>query len=413
MVMPDGHVQPCCYNGRDMGNIKTTDFGDIWNGAGYQDLRRKLLDGDTEGAGCAQCPLYTRSGWTTEQATQSRLGFVDGTPEQLANARLAREAIVAGETVIDARPVALALELSQACNFDCTFCFQEDKLLGIRGERVQSIVAQALPYARELILTGGDPFAYKENITLLNNITDEQARHVSLELYTNGALLDRHWPLLQRFDNVFMVVSVHSMDDTTYRRIMGAKDPVGRALGNIDRFVELGKSKPNWRLSLTNIVMRSTIGEVSALARFAIERNAAVSFVHMHGDYDENIYEHGPALTPDEAEIADREIGAAIALLEAAGPAQATAVTNLRYIEELLAARVKADAAAARSVATGTTAAAYLAQHSRAPVAVVKDVVAFGARVGAGAQRLPGAAALQRQVRDVWQRISRAISTSP
>ena len=334
MVMPDGHVQPCCYNGRDMGNVNRSSFAEIWNGTGYRDLRRHLLKGDYEGAGCGDCPLYARSGWTTEQATESRLGFAGGTPAQLANAALARQEIAAGMTEVQSRPAALALELSQACNFDCTFCFQEDKLLGIRGERVRSIVNECLPTVRELIMTGGDPFAYKENIEILKALTEEQARHVSTEFYTNGALLDRHWDLLERFDNVFMVVSLHSLVDETYRRIMGSKDPVERAIRNIDRFVATAPSKPNWRLSLTNIVMKSTLGEIQNLARFAIERNAAVSFVHMHGNYEENIYLQ-PDLIEDRGAL-EAEIAGAIDLLTAAGPQYATAVANLRYLRGML-----------------------------------------------------------------------------
>jgi molybdenum cofactor biosynthesis enzyme MoaA len=337
MVMPDGHVQPCCYNGRDMGNINQSDFEAIWNGGAYRELRASLLAGDYQGAGCGDCALYARSGWTPEQVTQSRLGFAHGTPQQLGNAQLAAREISEGRTCVESRPAALALELSQACNFDCTFCFQEDKLLGIRGDRVRSIVNECLPTVRELIMTGGDPFAYKENVEILRALSAEQAKHMSVEFYTNGALLDRHWDLIERFDNVFMVVSLHSLVNETYQRIMGSKDPVERALRNIDRFLATAKSKPNWRLSLTNIVMRSTLGEIKNLARFAIERNAAVSFVHMHGQYEENIYLR-PELIEDRRALRT-EITEAIALLESAGPQYASAVANLRFIEGMLFTR--------------------------------------------------------------------------
>jgi MoaA/NifB/PqqE/SkfB family radical SAM enzyme len=345
MVMPDGHVQPCCYNGRDLGNINSASFAEIWNGPGYQTLRAELLAGDLRKAGCADCPLYARSGWTTELAAQSRLGFAAGSAGQLANARLALDEMRRGETVVRSRPAALALELSQACNYECTFCFQTDKSLGIRGERVRSLVAECLPSVRELIMTGGDPFAIRENLEILRSLAPEQARHVSLEFYTNGALLDRHWDLLDRFDNVFMVVSLHSLADDTYRRIMGTKDSVVRVVANIDEFHRRSVSKPNWRLSLTNIVMRSTVGEIVELARFAIARRAAVNFVHMHGgDMDENIYER-PELIKDRDELAG-EIAGAIDLLEAAGPLYAPSVSNLRYIEGLLLPAARAAVAA-------------------------------------------------------------------
>ncbi len=336
MLYPDGHVQPCCYNGRDLGNVNETGFSEIWNGREYRRLREHLLRGEYDAAGCGDCPLYSRSGWTTREATASRLEFAAGSPAQLANARRALESMKAGETRLESNPVALALELSQACNFDCTFCFQHDKLLGIRGDRIRTLIAEYVPTARELIMTGGDPFAYKENIRILEALDDEAAKHVALEFYTNGALLDRHWELLERFDNIFMVVSLHSLVDQTYRRIMRSPDPVERVVRNIDRFVARAREKPGWRLSLTNIVMKSTVGEIDALAEFAVARGAAVNFVHMHGDYDENIYDK-PELIEDRDGLY-REIDRAIARLVAAGTFYQTGVNNLEFIRAKLAA---------------------------------------------------------------------------
>jgi MoaA/NifB/PqqE/SkfB family radical SAM enzyme len=333
MIMPDGHVRTCCYNDARLGNVNSQSFDAIWNGPGYRLLRERLLRGEYGKAGCGDCPMYSRSGWTTEQAAASLFTVGAGTPLQQDNARRGLEALRQNRGRTDASPVVLAVELSNRCNYDCVFCFQTDRSTTVELRAIPEVLAH-LDKVSRLVCTGGEPFAIKETLSLLRSITPEAARHLSVEFYTNGALLHKHWDLLRKFDNVFFVVSLHSLDSETYRRIMVSRTDVREVVANIDRVLELAGERPGWKLSLSNVVMKSTILEAPALARFAVSRSCEVGFYHMHGDNPENIFEKPELFVDRERGLA--ALREACAVLERAGPKYATARQNIQYCLEQL-----------------------------------------------------------------------------
>ena len=59
MVTVDGYVTPCCYVTQpwvySLGRIQDESFTTIWNGPRYQELRRKLREGDTADLPCQTC----------------------------------------------------------------------------------------------------------------------------------------------------------------------------------------------------------------------------------------------------------------------------------------------------------------------------------------------------------------------
>jgi len=59
MITADGYVTPCCYVTQpwvyNLGRIQDEPFTTIWNGPRYQDLRRKLREGDTIDLPCQTC----------------------------------------------------------------------------------------------------------------------------------------------------------------------------------------------------------------------------------------------------------------------------------------------------------------------------------------------------------------------
>ncbi len=58
----DGEVSPCCSPSRPIfGNAFQQDFFELWNGPGYQKLRRGLFTGDLEDY-CKRCPFLQKNG---------------------------------------------------------------------------------------------------------------------------------------------------------------------------------------------------------------------------------------------------------------------------------------------------------------------------------------------------------------
>jgi MoaA/NifB/PqqE/SkfB family radical SAM enzyme len=56
-IRTTGAIQPCCVITEEYGELEDQDFGDIWYGRGYEDLRRSILDGNPPEP-CLRCPYY-------------------------------------------------------------------------------------------------------------------------------------------------------------------------------------------------------------------------------------------------------------------------------------------------------------------------------------------------------------------
>ncbi|MBU1125252.1 MAG: radical SAM protein [Candidatus Omnitrophica bacterium] len=55
----EGRVYPCCYAGESVGQLEDTAFTDIWNGQGYQELRRSWMEGPVH-EWCRYCMRYAK-----------------------------------------------------------------------------------------------------------------------------------------------------------------------------------------------------------------------------------------------------------------------------------------------------------------------------------------------------------------
>lgn len=97
VIAPDGDVAPCCYcEGTKLGNIVEQDFAEIWNGARYVELRRRMLAmAQTQQPICWEC--YT----TCNRAQQNR-----DVHERLGPLRILQPRPAANGAAHDARPVA-------------------------------------------------------------------------------------------------------------------------------------------------------------------------------------------------------------------------------------------------------------------------------------------------------------------
>jgi radical SAM protein with 4Fe4S-binding SPASM domain len=62
-IDPDGLVNPCPYwdTSKPLGDLSRQDFGDVWRGRAYTELRRRLAMGELSG-NCADCPVSSAAG---------------------------------------------------------------------------------------------------------------------------------------------------------------------------------------------------------------------------------------------------------------------------------------------------------------------------------------------------------------
>ena len=121
------------------------------------------------------------------------------------------------------RPLTLAFELSNLCNLHCTHCIrgshQEhvDRLdLALFRRILDEATGQFDPLA--VVFTGGEPLASDLFPAAVEELL---ARGIPYRFVTNGWLIPRHLPLLQRHPPTFVRISLSGANEATHDRQRG------------------------------------------------------------------------------------------------------------------------------------------------------------------------------------------------
>lgn len=121
------------------------------------------------------------------------------------------------------RPLSLAFELSNLCNLHCTHCIR-----GSHQERIDhldlALFRRILDEATEhfaplaVVFTGGEPLA---SALFPQAVEELRARRIPYRFVTNGWLVPRHLPLLQRHPPTFVRISLSGASEATHDRQRG------------------------------------------------------------------------------------------------------------------------------------------------------------------------------------------------
>ena len=121
------------------------------------------------------------------------------------------------------RPLTLAFELSNLCNLHCTHCIRgshQEKIdhldLALFRRILDEAGEQFAPLA--VVFTGGEPLASD----LFSAAVEElRARAIPYRFVTNGWLIPRHLPLLERHPPTFVRISLSGANEATHDRQRG------------------------------------------------------------------------------------------------------------------------------------------------------------------------------------------------
>lgn len=162
-----GEVKPCCAGSFPLGNINVDDVGDIINGPTHLAIKQGILDGVKQKhcEGCYQ--IEQQSGDSTRQWF-NKFAPID-------NPNIDQYTL----TMIDIR-------WSNHCNLRCLYCgsrnsssiaefqgIKEKKTIKKWQQEILELIKDNILSIREVFLLGGEPLLMKENLELLDYITDQ------------------------------------------------------------------------------------------------------------------------------------------------------------------------------------------------------------------------------------------------
>lgn len=179
-------------------------------------------------------------------------------------------------------PEILEFELSNICNLECTMCQginshlirkNREGLPALHSPYDPFFVAQLrefVPYVKIARFLGGEPFLipiYYDIWEVFRELNPEAEIHIT----TNATVWNNRIHSVLQAINVFITVSIDSLDESTYESIrLNGKFNTVRT--NIERFLEYGKEQGK-TTSITVCPIRENWKEIPDLLSFAIKES--------------------------------------------------------------------------------------------------------------------------------------------
>ena len=177
----------------------------------------------------------------------------------------------------------LRLSVTDRCDLRCAYCMPERMEFLPRSEvlSLEELDALASAFIRlgisKLRLTGGEPLVRKGFVELVAGLSRHLGNGLDeLVITTNGTRLAEHAPALAKHGVRRINVSIDSLDPANYARITRGGD-VARVIAGVDAAIAAGIAVKINTVALAN----DNLGEVVALADWAHQRGAAISFIEV------------------------------------------------------------------------------------------------------------------------------------
>ena len=270
---PNGDVTMCCDNNTVLGNINRNSIPEIWNGPGYQDMRRRMRDEGAHAFCPHACPIlnggkiHQQIDWQDEMAPES--------PAR-RNAEENIKEYRSGALALASLPRFMRFTYSYLCNLDCYHCYQrEDAVQELKlPETFMREIEDMAPIFQVVYAFGGEPFLFKPVLRFIETIkTDPQCRYF---FATNATILTEPIMATLRRRNIgLMSASLDAADSETFQelRVRGRTGDWNEVMANLKKLRDLKREK-GFPFTLSLTLNTRNHDQIETFVRLALDFDA-------------------------------------------------------------------------------------------------------------------------------------------
>jgi len=167
--------------------------------------------------------------------------------------------------------------VTSRCNYHCIFCHREGEE-GNHDVLTRSDIAlvgrvAALLGIRYFKITGGEPLIRSDIVEIVRSLKQQTNGEVSM--VTNGYFLSKYANRLIDAGLDRVNVSMHSLNENTYERIVGV-----RGLNKVIQGIKILKDS-EIPVKINFVVLKYNVNEYKEVIRFAIENDLNINFIEL------------------------------------------------------------------------------------------------------------------------------------
>ena len=177
------------------------------------------------------------------------------------------------------KPRTAIVMLNRRCNLRCEFCDHWHHKDELPAEAVDALLDQAPDIGvKLLVLTGGEPFLRKDLFGIIDRARDQQ---LTVNITTNGTMLERRIRLLAAHPPHSLSVSMDGLDDT-HDKLRGRPGTARRAWRGIERVI----AETDIVMNVYFVVTRENVDQLKTVYDRARAAGAEFDFWPVNGHPD-------------------------------------------------------------------------------------------------------------------------------
>ena len=196
-----------------------------------------------------------------------------------------------GKTILETKPQAMIVMLSNRCNIDCIMCGVKNQKWDLPKKTIEEIV-KYLPYLEYIQWQGGEVFL----LDYFKDLFQEAARNPNLRqiINTNGLLISKEWARVIANAQADITFSIDGVTKGVYEAIRkgaGFED----LLQCIRRINEVKRNDSKIKTSMNVVVMNSNYKQLGQFVDFAHEHQFdSLTLFRIDDNFDgeQNIFHH-------------------------------------------------------------------------------------------------------------------------